>query len=203
MPGVRVDGPVEEYAQVDISVYLAAHQLVPRVVVRVVPLPAKGRAEIPLIVQREPRGERGDARGLEDVDRDRIAQLGGVEEGVVSHADALHRVRIEPPPIAVGRKAEAVLQVAGEVGADGAVSLVVAPQESTGGEDIGRTELRAEHVGDAGTGGAVGRLGGLRKGRKAQGQQQEQGARVILHRCGSSRFGYRNSHRDGRWSACR
>ena len=125
--GVRVDGPVEEYAQVDVGIYLAAHQLVPRVVLRIELLPAEGRAEVPLIVQRQARGERGDARGLKDVDRDGIAQLSGIKEGVIGHADALHRVRIEPSPVRVRRKAEAVLQVTGKVGVDGAVRLVVPP----------------------------------------------------------------------------
>ena len=125
--GVRVDGPVEEYAQVDVGIYLAAHQLVPRVVLRIELLPAEGRAEVPLIVQRQARSQGSNAGRLEGIDGHGIAQLGGIEKSVVCHADALHDVGEHPSPIRVRRKAEAVLQVTGKVGVDGAVRLVVPP----------------------------------------------------------------------------
>jgi len=171
---LRVDGPVEEKSQVDIGVYPAAHHRVQGVAVRVVLFPAERGAEVPLVVQRQARGQGGDARRLEDVDGHGVAQLGGIEEGVAGHADALHGMGVEAPPVRVRREAEAVLQVAGEVGTDGTARPVFSLQETAGGEDVGGAELRADDVGHARPGGAVGGLGGSHPRRDGQGNRQEQ-----------------------------
>ena len=51
--------------------------------------PAEREAEIPFIVERQPRADPCDARALEQVDGDRVSEFVGVSEVVVSGPDAL------------------------------------------------------------------------------------------------------------------
>ena len=81
--------PVEEEIGVEIGVHLRTHHLVEGVHGVVVGFPAEREAEIPFIVERQPRADPCDARALEQVDGDRVSEFVGVSEVVVSGPDAL------------------------------------------------------------------------------------------------------------------
>ena len=83
------DAPVEEEIGVEIGVHLRTHHLVEGVHGVVVGFPAEREAEIPFIVERQPRADPCDARALEQVDGDRVSEFVGVSEVVVSGPDAL------------------------------------------------------------------------------------------------------------------
>ena len=83
------DAPVEEEIGVEIGVHLRTHHLVEGVHGVVVGFPAEREAEIPFVVERQPRADPCDARALEQVDGDRVSEFVGVSEVVVSGPDAL------------------------------------------------------------------------------------------------------------------
>ncbi len=186
-PQVRpwVNLPTEQQAQVEVGIDARAYHRIQRIGLGVQLLPPEGRAEVPLIVQRQAGREGGDARRLEHVDRKRVAHLGGVEECVVTHADALQGMGVDLSPIGAGREAEAVFHVPGQVGIDGASGRVLPLQEAGGGKDVGRAEVDAQDVGHAPRS-TVARLPGPGGSRPREGQEKGncQEKEDFIHRFG-------------------
>ena len=171
------DHPVEEEIDVEKGVHLRSHHHVEPVGLLVVGLPAERKAEIPLVVERQPGADAGDAGSLEEVGRDRVAQLVGVSEVVVGDPDALIGAAVDPVGERSRAELERVAEVSREREVDGLPGRVVALHEGVGREDVFGAELAAEAVHEAAFGGRLaaadpvfcgGRPGGVESGPSAQ-----------------------------------
>lgn len=158
------DHPVEEEIDVEKGVHLRSHHHVESVGLLVVGLPAERKSEIPLVVERYPGTDAGDAGSLEEVGRDGVAQLVGVSEIVVGDSDTLIGAAVNPVGKRSRTELERVAEVTREREVDGLPGHVVALHERVSREDVFGTELAAEAVHEAALGGclaAAGRISGV------------------------------------------
>ncbi len=138
--------PPEEEVHVEEGVDLRPHHGVEAVVVPVIGFPSERKAEIPFVVERQAARQAGDARSLEQVGRDGIAQLLRIGEVVVGDAEPLIDTAVSPVRGRSRPEAEGVFQVCREREIDGQLREVLAPKKGVDREDMLGPELRADTV---------------------------------------------------------
>lgn len=100
--------------QIDVGIDFRTDHRVERIGPFVEGLPTEREAEIPLVIQRQPLRQRGDARMLEHVERYGRTDLGAVEKGVVTQSDALIGEGVVAAETGFGAELEGIFQMHGE-----------------------------------------------------------------------------------------
>lgn len=97
--------------QIDVGIDFRTDHRVERIGLFVEGLPTEREAEIPLVIQRQPLRQRGDARMLEHVERYGRTDLGAVEKGVVTQSDALIGEGVVAAETGFGAELEGIFQM--------------------------------------------------------------------------------------------
>ena len=138
--------PVEVEIDVEVGVDPRPHHDVGAVVVRVVRFPSERQAEIPLVVERYQRADACDARALEEVDGNRVAQLPAVAEAVIGDPNSLVYAAVDTVGARPGAEAERITQVGGQRALDRLACHVGSGQKDVRRGNVLRAELRADAV---------------------------------------------------------
>jgi len=138
--------PVEVEIDVEVGVDPRPHHDVGAVVVRVVGFPSERQAEIPLVVERYQRADACDARALEEVDGNRVAQLPAVAEAVIGDPDPLVYAAVDTVGARPGAETERITQVGGQRALDRFARHVGPCQKDVRRGNVLRAEFRADAV---------------------------------------------------------
>ena len=138
--------PVEVEIDVEVGVDPRPHHDVGAVVVRVVGFPSERQAEIPLVVERYQRADACDARALEEVDGNRVAQLPAVAEAVIGDPDPLVYAAVDAVGARPGAETERITQVGGQRALDRFARHVGPCEKDVRRGNVLRAEFRADAV---------------------------------------------------------